>query len=172
MRRFKKALALIVIILVVMYFFVYLITKDAGFPGAREKRYDNFRIDFIVDKQPVTGQQVNFGYHLELMNESEIKSMQFIKSVNILKDGSLINVLPPPLKMTKGIQTRFNQSGEYHIITSFISDNVVIDTDFIIDVKSKKEYEEDKVKGALFTVIGFVLVTVFFIYLYEKLEKD
>ena len=97
----------------------------------------------------------------------------------VYKDNILINSSESlgqfskkkPIRPTLAIFYMFNQTGVYTLTSHFTHNNLTIVSDFAVKVKTGSQYQEEKLKGALITVFSFLLVAVFGIYLYEKLEK-
>ena len=181
MRLFKKAIALIIILLVVLYILASLFLRGPPSPLAREKVVDSYIVELITEKNIIAGKPITFGYYFEDLNNTEVEDIYYSPAgLEIRKDSSVINAtggefvarlnLSNKNKLSSGINYMFNEAGLYKIKTSFNVKNYTIVTDFFVEVKSKERYEEERLKGALFSVISFIIIIVFCIYLYEKLE--
>ena len=181
MQRFKKAIALLFLIFFIVYSAVSVFIKKYD-PLVREKIFDDYNVNLIIDKEPIVNETMNFGYYFEYLNKTEAKDMFYnfgeeieIKSNNITvsnpKDFVAYFKRKPKNDITKTLGYSFKEPGLHTVISRFEQYNKTITTEFLINVKTKQEVEEQKIKGSLITVISFLLVAIFAIYLYEKLEK-
>jgi len=188
MQRFKKAIALLILIFFIVYSAIAIFIKKDDLL-AREKRFDGGVVTFVmVDKYPLwenkypilAGREVVFGYYFEYLNGTEMSDVYYKlgNAIEIKKDenttskpSDFAKYFKKSRDINKEINYVFNESGQYKIISQFEHKNNTITTEFLVEVKTKDKYDEERLKGSLVTVGSFILVAIFAIYLYEKLEK-
>lgn len=183
MQRFKKAVAVLLLALFMLYSATStFIKKEGGIDLSREKTFNSYKVSFITNKAPIVGQQILLGYYFEDANKSEISGVYYLpgKEILIKKDNILINdsndfagyfSAHKKNKPSRGIGYIFNESGIYTITSEFEYKNKTLITDFSVDVKTKEKYYEQQIKGEGIAVVTFILIVLIAIYLYEKLEK-
>ena len=182
MQLFKKAIALLILLLFILYFLVSpFISQKPKFDLSREKAFGNYRVTFIISKQPLVGQTFFFGYYLEDLNNTELTDARYsrLQGIEIRKDSRLIasSGLSPELNLPKdtkpdfGIKYEFNETGIFNITSRFDYSGQTLSPSFLLEVKTKQQYDEERLKGAIIVVFSFIAIAFFLIYLYEKLEK-
>ena len=187
MQRFRKAIAILILILFVVHFVISIaLPKDNQSKLIKEKTFGDYIVTFIVGtsphtKQPLVGNKVFFGYDFEDLNGGEVRDIYYLpgKEFEIRKDDKVINGDDDFKKYFENKKRTpdkvavytFNALGVYKITSQFEHNGKIIATEFFVEVKTKEKYEEERVKGTLVIVFSFILVVIFAIYLYEKLEK-
>lgn len=183
MRRFQKAIAVVLIALFLLYAAASaFIKKEGGQDLSREKSFDSYRVSLITGGPALTGQETLLGYYFEDANGTEIPDVYYVpgKELQIRRDNILTNdsgdfskifSLHKRNRPSLGIGYRFNESGVYTITSEFEHKNKTIITDFLIQVKTREKYYEEQIKGESIIIIMFIILVLLGIYVYEKLEK-
>ncbi len=182
MRLFKKALAFMILVVYLLYLLLSPFVKNVGPDLSRNKEYDGYLVSMVMPKQAIAGENTSFGYFFEEdKNKTEAKGVYYAptKEIEIYKDGKLtanssyfgyLNqraLNKPSLEM----KYLFKEPGIYEIRSYFIAGNKTINSDFLVEVKTKEKYEQDRLRGALLLIVVFVIIAVILIYIYEKMER-
>jgi len=188
LQRFRKAIAILIVILFIIQFVISaFIPRNKESTVIREKRFGDYVVTFIVGtsssptKQPIVGSKVFFGYDFETLKREGVEEVYYLsgKEFEIKKDDKIINNnedFKKYFENKKRVPNTiagyiFSEPGTYKIISNFEHNGKIITTEFFVEVKTKEKYEEESVKGTLITIFSFIMVVIFAIYLYEKLEE-